>query len=164
MFRFACSVLLWGGRGAADKHHWRVWGALAVFRPQWICPHSWHVCFPRLHCSGSWLLSRERALSCMPFQFSGTPQKRRLAWAAFCAFPARAAQAAGSLTGALSPGAVRLIPSTVPASVSVRASQVHAPCVCSGELASSCNPPCRCHPSSISGRLWLETGSLFAVW
>ena len=36
----------------------------------------------------------------------------------FCAFPARAAQAARSLTGALSPGAARLLPSAVPASVS----------------------------------------------
>ena len=163
LFRFTCSVALWGGRGAADKYHWRVWGALAVFRPQWICPHSRHVCFPRLHCSGSRLLSRERALSCGQFQFSGTPQKRRLGWACVLCLPRRAAQAARSLTGALSPGAVRLIPSMVPASASVRASQVHAPCVCSGELASSCNPPGRCHPSSISGSLWLETGGLFAV-
>ena len=61
----------------------------------------------------------------MRFQFSGTPQKRRLGWAAFCAFPGRAAQAAKSLTGAVSPGAVRLIPSVVPASVSVRAGRVH---------------------------------------
>ena len=42
----------------------------------------------------------------------------------FCAFPALAAQAARSLTGALSPGAVRLIPSTVPASISARVDRV----------------------------------------
>ena len=40
---------------------------------------------------------------------------------AFCAFPVRAAQATRSLMSALSPGAVRLIPSVVPASVSRRA-------------------------------------------
>ena len=40
MFRFACSAVLQGGRGAADKCHWRVWGALAVFRPHWVCPRS----------------------------------------------------------------------------------------------------------------------------
>ena len=46
---------------------------------------------------------------------------------AFCAFPAQAAQAARSLTGALSPvrctlpSAVHLLPSAVPASVSARA-------------------------------------------
>ena len=38
LFRFACSVLLWGGRGAADKCHWRVWVALAVFPPHWVFP------------------------------------------------------------------------------------------------------------------------------
>ena len=43
---------------------------------------------------------------------------------AFCAFPARAAQAARSLTGALSPGAVGLIPSRVPASISARVDRV----------------------------------------
>ena len=43
---------------------------------------------------------------------------------AFCAFPTRAAQAARSLTSAVSPGASRLIPSTVPASVSGRSGPV----------------------------------------
>ena len=60
---------------------------------------------------------------------------------------ARAAQAARSLTGAISPGVVRLIPSVVPASVSTCASWVREPCVCSWELASSRDPPsigCRC--------------------
>ena len=76
-------------------------------------------------CSGSRLLYMERALHCARFQFSGPPQKRGLGWACFCAFPAGAAQAARSLTGALSPGAVRLLPSAVPASVSARASRVH---------------------------------------
>ena len=75
---------------------------------------------------------------------------------AFCAFPTRAAQAARSFRSALSPGAGRLLPSAAPAS--------GAPCVCSGELASSRNPPGRCQPSRISESLWLETGRLFAVW
>ena len=38
LLRFACSVVRRGGRGTADKCHWRVWGALAVFRPHWACP------------------------------------------------------------------------------------------------------------------------------
>ena len=33
-------------------------GMLAVSGPQWVCPRSWHVCFPGLHCSGSRLLCR----------------------------------------------------------------------------------------------------------
>ena len=62
----------------------------------------------------------------------------------FCAFPARAAQAARSLMGALSRGAARLLPSVAPASVSARAGGVRAPCVCSGEMVSSCGPPPPC--------------------
>ena len=42
----------------------------------------------------------------------------------FCAFSTRAAQAAGSLRSAFSPGVVRLIPSAVPASVSTHAGWV----------------------------------------
>ena len=67
----------------------------------------------------------------------------------FVPSPARAAQAASSLTGALSPGAVRLLPTARP-SLSFRtcASRVSAPC--SQELASSGDPPVRCRPSKIS--------------
>ena len=83
---------------------------------------------------------------------------------AFCAFPGRATEAARSLRSPLSPGAVRLIPSAVPASVSVRASQMCAACVYLWELASSHDPPGGCPPSRISGSLWLEPGGLFAVW
>ena len=45
------------------------------------------VCFPCLHCSGSRLLYRERALSWVRFQFSGTPQKRGLGWACILCLP-----------------------------------------------------------------------------
>ena len=125
LFRFACSVLLWGGRGSADKYHWSVWGVLAVFWPHWVCPRSWCVCFPHLHCSDSRLHYREWALSCVWFQFSGTPQKCRLDWACLLCLPRRAAQAARSLTSAFCPGAVCLIPSMVPASVSTCTGWVH---------------------------------------
>ena len=67
MFRLACSVVLWGGRGTADRYHWCVWGALAVFRPHWVCPRTRHTCIPHLYCSGSRLLYGERALSCVHF-------------------------------------------------------------------------------------------------
>ena len=40
LFRFTGSVVLWGGRGAAGKCHWPEWGALAVFRPHWVCARS----------------------------------------------------------------------------------------------------------------------------
>ena len=58
LFRLTCSVVLWGGRNTANKYHWRVWGVLTVSGPHWVCPHSRHVCFPSLHCSGSRLLCR----------------------------------------------------------------------------------------------------------
>ena len=69
---------------------------------------------------------------------------------AFCAFPGRSSSGSQELDGCTLPGAVHLLPSTVPASVSARANWVRVPCVCSGELASSCNPPSRRRPSRIS--------------
>ena len=57
-------------------------------------------------------------------------------------------------------GAVQLIPSLVPASVSGHA-RASVPCVSPGELISGCDPPSRCQASRISGSLWLETGSYF---
>ena len=95
MFRFACSVMLRGRRGAADKCHWRVWGALAVSRPHWVCPRSRCVCFRRLHCSGSRLLYREQVLSCMHFpglsrsgsRFPVLHKRPDSVGPAFCAFP-----------------------------------------------------------------------------
>ena len=109
------------------------------------------VCYPRLHCSGSRLLYMEWALHCVRFQFSGIPQKRRLGWACLVG----AAQAARSLTDALTSGATHIIPLR---SQPVSTRWPGAPCVCSRELASRCGPPGRCRPSRISGSLWLETG------
>ena len=40
LFRFACSAVLRGGRGAADKCHWHLQGTLAVFQPHWARPRS----------------------------------------------------------------------------------------------------------------------------
>ena len=101
LFRFASSVALWGGMGSAFPS--------ALLRlPAALCgagPALRAVRFRVLHKSVD----------------SVGP--------AFCAFPARAAQAARSLTGALSPGVVCLLPSGVPASVSAHACRLRAPCV-----------------------------------
>ena len=59
--RQSSSVLLRGGRGAADRDRC-VWGAPGVFQPHGVCPVQGCLCFPRLHCSGSRLLYMERAL------------------------------------------------------------------------------------------------------
>ena len=166
MFRFACSVVLREGRCAADKCHWCVWGALAVFLPHWVLPRS-RVCALPVYTaqapSCSIWSGLGPALHVVPvFGYSTKVQ----AWLDlhFVPSPARAAQAARSLTGSLSLGAVRLLPSAGPASVSTLAGRVREASVCSWELASSRDPPGGCRPSRISGSLWLETGGLFAVW
>ena len=105
LFRFACSVVLWGGRGAADKCHWCVWGALPVFRPHWVCPLlTVHVLSP------STLLRLQAALQGAGPELHAVPvfwySTKAQTWLGLCSMPspARAAQAARSLTGALSPG------------------------------------------------------------
>ena len=162
MFRFACSVKLWGGRGSADKCHWRVWGALAVFPPHWVCPRSWHMCFPHLHCLGSRLLYGAWALSYMWFQFWGPPQKRRLGWACVLCLPSPSSSGSQELDGRSLPGSCVPSPLHGP-SLSFPARQSGVCALFSG-AGLCCNPPGRCQPSRISGSLWLETGSLFAVW
>ena len=163
LFRFACSVMLWGGRGTADKSHWRVWGALTVFRPHRVCPRSQQVWFSRLHCSGSRLLYREQALSCVRLQFSGTPQKHHLGWACVLCLPRPSSSGSQELEERTLPRCGAPSPLCGP-SLSLCARWLGAPSVCSGELVSSLGPPGGCQPSRISGSLWLETGSLFAVW
>ena len=123
-----CSVVLWGGRNAADRYHWCLWGVLAVSRPHWVCPCSWCVCFPCLHCSGSRLLCQELSgagpgLCALPrskplrLRFSGTPQRCRLCWAcALCPFQVRAAQLTRCLASAVTPSwRLHLITSPIPA-------------------------------------------------
>ena len=87
LFRFDCSVVLWGGRGAADKCHWRVWGALTVFRPYWVCPRSQVGAFPYLHCSGSpaALYGAGPALHAVPV--FGYSTKAGLSWACVLCLP-----------------------------------------------------------------------------
>ena len=124
--------------------------------------HSWRVCFLGLHCSGSRLLYREQALRCMRFQFPGTPQRCRLGWACVLCLPRLSSSGSQELDERTLPkyGA----PSPLRGPSLSFLSWLGAPCVCSGVLVSSPNPPGRCRPSRISGSLWLETGSLFAVW
>ena len=127
LFRLTFSVMLWGGRNTANKYHWRVWGVLPVFQLH-CCPHSRHVCFPSLHCSGSRLLCRKLSeagpgLCAFPrskplrFRFSSTPQRRRFIWACIL-YPSqvRAAQVTRCLLSAVTPRwAVGLIASPIPA-------------------------------------------------
>ena len=102
--RLTCSVVLWRRRDSANKHHWRVWGVLAVSRPHWVCHRSRHVCFPCLCCLGSRLLCQELSeagpgLCALPrskplrFRYSSRPQRHRLGWACIlCPSQVQAAQ------------------------------------------------------------------------
>ena len=130
LFRFACSVVLLGGRGAADKGHWRVWGALTVFQPHWVCPRSLTgVCSPRLHCSDSRLLYREGALSCIHFPglscsgsgFCVLHKGSDSARPAFCAFLGRSSSGNQELDMRTLPRCSATSPLPVPTSVSGRA-------------------------------------------
>ena len=132
-FRFACSVLLCGGRGTADNYHWWVWGALAVFRPHWVCPRWRCVCFPCLHCSGSKLLYNERALSFVHFPglsrsdsgFRVLHKDADSVGPEFCAFPGWSSSGSQELDEHTPPGCRAPIPSAVSASVSVCTIWVH---------------------------------------
>ena len=163
MFRFASSVVLRGGRGAADRYRC-VWVALTVFRPHWVCPRS-RVCV----LSPSTLLRLPaalygacHALRAVPvFGFSTKAQT----WLGLRFVPYLPEQLR-------QPGASRAHSPQVRCAFSSpwsqpqfpRTSWVRARCVCSWELASSRDLPGGCRPSRISGSLWLETVGLFAVW
>ena len=109
-FRLTCSVVLWGGRDAANKWHWHV---LTVSRPHWVCPRSRRVCFRCLPCLGSRLLCRELSeagpgLYALPrskslrFMYSGSPQRCRQGWACvLCPSQVRAAQVTRCLVSAV---------------------------------------------------------------
>ena len=128
LFRFSGSVVLRGGRSAAGRYR-RVWGALAVFRPQWVCPaHStcalpvyaaqapgcsiWSV--PCVACGSSFRVFHKRADSVTP---------------AFCAFPGLSGSGSQELDGHTLPRCSVPFPSAAPASVSTHVSRVHVPCV-----------------------------------
>ena len=57
LFRLTCSVLLWGGRDAANKENCHILGVLALYGPHWVC-HSLRRCV----LSGSTLLRLQGTL------------------------------------------------------------------------------------------------------
>ena len=99
--------MLRGGRGAADKYCWRVWGALAVFQPHWVCPRG--ICFPHLLRLPAALCGTGPELRAIPV-FGYSTEAQTPLGLHFVPSPAQAAQEARSLTGALSPDTGRLIP------------------------------------------------------
>ena len=124
------------------------------------CSHSWHMCFPSLHFSGSRLLCRELSevspgLYALPrskplrFRFSGTPQRRRLSWVCvLCPSQVQAAQVTRCLASAVSPGGECVLEPPWSQQLSFLGGSGCAvsgvPCGSSGELVSGCDPPGRC--------------------
>ena len=171
LFRFACSVVLLGGRalqtnitGVCGRTH-------SVLDTLGLPPLMACVLYPstllrlqvalQLVCTELHALPRPKPLR---FQFSGTPQKPRLSWACVLCLPWPEQLRHPGARRARSPRVQRA--SSPPGSQPqfLRTARSVAPCVSSGELDSSCDPLGGCQPSRISGSLWLETGSLFAVW
>ena len=155
-------VCVWGGGGL-----------LALSQPHWVCPCSRHVCFPSLHCLDFRLLCRERALGCKHFpglSCSGSESRVLHKDAdsvepAFCAIPQSDQLRRPDAWRVHTPQERCILSSPpVPAAWFLGTPISSMPCVSSGELISSCDPPCGCQPSRISGNLWLETGSLFTFW
>ena len=121
--RWSLVQVRWFSRAAGREGHCRPMSLACVGSTCSVpatlgLPRSQHMCFPRLHCSGSRLLSREQALRGVHFpglsrSGSGSRVLHKGADSvgpAFCAFPAGAAQATRSLRSTLSPGAARLLP------------------------------------------------------
>ena len=162
--------MLWGGRGTADKCHWCVWGTFTVFWPHWVCPCSWCVLSPStllrlqaaLQGSGPGLCALLR-LKRLRFRCSSTPQRLRFGWGCVLCLPCLSSSGSRELDELPLPGCSAPYPLRSPI-LSFQAHQFGTPCVCSGNLISGCDPPGGRQPSRISGSLWLEAGSLFAVW
>ena len=142
------------------KYHWHVWGCSEYLGHTGFVPAHGMCAFPVCTaqapgCSAGELSKEGPGLHALPrskplrFRFSGAPQRHRLGWACvLCPSQVRAAQVTRCLVRALSPGWGGCILSPPPSW------PLGFPgCVSSGELISGCNPPGRCQPSRIPGRL-----------
>ena len=162
LFRFTCWFALGGGRGTADRHRC-VWGALTLFQPHWVCPHSRCVLPPptllRLPAA---LYGAGPVLRAVPVFRYSTKARTRLHLHLCLPRPEQLRQP--GIWWAYSPWVRCAFSSPRSQPQFPQASPVRAACVYFGELASSRDPPGKCWPSRISRSLWLETGELFAVW
>ena len=137
LFRFTCSVVLWGGRGTADKCHWPVWGALAVSGHTWFAPaRSMCATLLRLQAALQGVGPELRALprpKPRRFRFSSSPRRRRLGWASLLCLPQSKQLRQPGAWGAHSP---QVPPDFSPPHPWAPLSG--APCVSSGELIAGC--------------------------
>ena len=138
-------------------------GMVSVSPPPWAWPHSWRVCFPRLHCSVSRLLCRgtDKAgpgLHVLPrskslrFRLFHIPQRHRL----LCFLPFSGLSSLGDQVldecscPQLEAASYRLPhPSHLVFWVYNRHAFSGVLCVSSRELISGCDPPGGCQPPRI---------------
>ena len=127
--------------------------------PHWVCPRSWCVCFPNLHCLGSRLLWQELSEAgpgwyalprskLLMFRYLGTPQRCRLSWACgLCPSQVRAAQVTRCLVSAVT--GTYCLPHSCRSVFRVYSQHSFSGvlCVSSGELISGCDPPNECQLS-----------------
>ena len=118
MFSYAA-----GGRGTADRYRC-VWGSTRSVPATLALPRSWVCAFPIYTAQAPGCYIGIGPLVACSSSFWVLHKSTDRVGHVFVPSSARAAQEARSLMSALSPGAVRLIPSVVPASVSTRAGPV----------------------------------------
>ena len=174
---FSCAVEREGHCKKKKKYPWHVWGVHTVDGPhgvfhrarQHILPRSTLLLLMACVLSQSILLRLQvalqgnclkRALGCVHFPgLLGYSTKARLGWVGLVLCPSRvrAAQATKYLASTLSPGGPCILssPPSQPLGFlgASRSAISGVPCVSSGELISSCDPPGRCQLSRIPGRL-----------
>ena len=102
LFRFASSVLLRGGRGAADRYRF-LWGAPAVFRPHWVCPAQGCLCFPVYTAQASSCPTWSGPCVECSSSFRVLHKSADLVAPAFCAFPGLSGSGSQGLDGCTRP-------------------------------------------------------------
>ena len=142
-------------------------GECSVFQLHWVCPGSWRVCFHGLHFSGSRLLCRELSVldpglcafpKSKPLRFRYSTKAQTRLGLRFVPFPGPNSSCDQVLGEHSHPQVWDVsyhlpCPSRSVFSVYNGCAFSGLPCVSSGELISDCNPPGRCQPSRIQGRL-----------
>ena len=131
-----------GREGTADKCPWRVWGVLAVIRPHWVCPHSLRVCFPVYTAQAPGCSTESGPCVGCGSSFRVLHKSADPVGPAFCAFPGPSSSGTQELEERILPGCDEPSPLRGP-SLSFCARRLGVPCVCSGELVSSRDPPGR---------------------
>ena len=148
-----------------------MWGVLAVPGPHWVCPRSWCVLsqstllrlqgnclrwaldcihFPWLSCSGSGSQVLHKGTDSVGPAFCAVPRSEQLRQPG--AWWAHSPQVCGA---SYRPPCPSCLVSRVCSGSAVSG----VLCVSSGELISGCDPPGRCQPSRIPGKLGKQLGA-----